>query len=128
MNQNGEVVVTSDKIIVSCEMEVTLKMIGGKFKPLILNHLIENGKKRYSELQSFIGNISKKTLTMQLRDMEADGLIVRTVYSDVPLKVEYSVTELGKSLYPILELMCEWGEKNIGDRFELTNGQCGCDD
>ncbi|MCE5285586.1 MAG: winged helix-turn-helix transcriptional regulator [Pelosinus sp.] len=103
-------------------------MIGGKCKPLILQYLIENGKKRYCELQSFVWNIPKKTLTMQLRDMEADGLIVRTVYADIPPKVEYSVTELGKSLYPILELMCEWGQKNIGDRFEVTNKQCDCTD
>jgi DNA-binding HxlR family transcriptional regulator len=113
-----------EKIVVSCEMEVTLKMIGGKCKPLILYYLITNGKKRYSELQSFVYNIPKKTLTMQLRDMEADGLITRTVFSDVPPKVEYSATELGKSLYPILESMCDWGQKNAGDRFEITNRQC----
>ena len=99
-----------------------------KWKPLILHYLIENGTKRYSELLSFIENIPKKTLTTQLREMEGDGLILRTAYSEMPPRVEYSVTELGKSLYPILELMCEWGEKNIGDRFELTNRQCGCDD
>jgi DNA-binding HxlR family transcriptional regulator len=114
----------SEKIVVSCEMEVTLKMIGGKCKPLILYYLIENGKKRYNELQTFVFNIPKKTLTTQLRDMEADGLIMRTVYPGVPPKVEYSATELGKSLYPILEMMCEWGQKNAGDRFELTNRQC----
>ncbi len=119
---------TKEKIVVSCEMEITLKMIGGKYKPLILHHLIENGKKRYGELQSFVEYIPKKTLTMQLRDMEADGLIERTVYPDVPPKVEYAVTELGKSLYPLLELMCDWGYKNIGDRFILTNSQCNCDE
>lgn len=117
-----------EKIKVSCEMEVTLKMIGGKCKPLILHYLIENGTKRYNELLRFIENIPKKTLTTQLRDMESDGLITRTVYSDVPPKVEYSVTELGKSLYPILELMCEWGQRNTGDRFEITNSQCDCDE
>lgn len=108
-------------------MEITLKMIGGKCKPLILNYLIENGKKRYNELRTVVDHIPKKTLTMQLRDMEADGLITRTVYSNVPPKVEYSVTELGKSLYPILEMMCEWGYNNIGDRFEVTNSQCDCE-
>lgn len=102
-------------------------MIGGKCKPLILHYLIEEGTKRYSELQNFVVNIPKKTLTVQLRDMEADGLIIRTVYSHVPPKVEYSATELGKSLYPILEAMCDWGHKNMGDRFELTNRQCECD-
>ena len=118
----------AEKIKVFCEMEVTLKMIGGKYKPLILNYLIEDGTKRDNEILSFVAGIPKKTLTAQLRDMEADGLIVRTVYSDMPPKVEYSVTELGKSLYPILELMCDWGEKNMSDRFEVTNSQCSCDD
>ena len=117
-----------EKIKVVCEMEITLKMIGGKCKPLILHQLIENGKKRYSELNAVVYNIPKKTLTMQLRDMEADGLIERTVHTDASPKVEYSATELGKSLYPILELMCEWGYKNISDRFEVTNGQCDCED
>lgn len=116
----------AERIKVSCEMEVTIKMIGGKCKPLILHYLIENGTKRYNELQSVIKHIPKKTLTTQLRDMEADGLIVRTVYSSVPPKVEYSVTELGKSLSPLLELMCEWGEKYAGDRFEITDRQCNC--
>lgn len=118
----------AEKIKVFCEMEITLKMIGGKYKPLILDYLIENGTKRYNEILSFVTAIPKKTLTTQLRDMEADGLIIRTVYSDIPPKVEYTVTELGKSLYPILELMCEWGEKNIGDRFEVINSQCSCGD
>jgi DNA-binding HxlR family transcriptional regulator len=124
MPRIDEVVETKEKIIVSCEMEITLKMIGGKCKPLILHYLIENGKKRYSELQNFVRNIPKKTLTMQLRDMEANGLIMRTVYPGVPPKVEYAATELGKSLYPLLELMCEWGQNNIGDRFEVINKQC----
>ncbi|HEX3038815.1 MAG TPA: helix-turn-helix domain-containing protein [Caproiciproducens sp.] len=118
----------AEKMKVSCEMEITLKMIGGKCKPLILHYLIENGIKRYNEIQSYVTSIPSKTLTMQLRDMEADGLIQRTVYSSVPPRVEYIATELGKSLYPVLELMCEWGEKNIGDRFEVTNRQCQCED
>lgn len=126
MKKNGAINMNA-KITVTCEMEVTLKMIGGKSKPLILYYLIENGKKRYSELQNFIANIPKKTLTMQLRDMEEDGLITRTVYPDMPPKVEYSITELGRSLYPILESMCEWGQKNAGDRFEILNKQCDCE-
>jgi DNA-binding HxlR family transcriptional regulator len=113
-----------EKIKVSCEMEVTLKMIGGKCKPLILNYLIENGTKRYGELLIFLESLPKKTLTTQLREMETDGLVSRTDFKQMPRRVEYSVTELGRSLYPLLELMCEWGEKNIGDRFEVTNSQC----
>lgn len=114
----------TEKIVVAYEMEITLKMIGGKCKPLILHHLIENGKKRYNELYSVVDHIPKKTLTTQLRDMEADGLIKRIVHSKVPPKVEYCATELGQSLYPILELMCDWGYNNIGDRFEVMKAQC----
>ena len=96
-----------EKILVTCEMEVTLKMIGGKCKPLILEHLITHGTQRFSEL---------------LR--EIDGLIRRTVYAEVPPRVEYRITEKGRSLEKILDLMCEWREKNMDDRFELTNPQC----
>ncbi len=117
-----------EKIKVSCEIEVTVKMIGGKCKPLILHHLIENGTKRYSELLSFLDGLPKKTLTTQLRELEADGLVCRTAYPQMPPRVEYDVTELGRSLHPILEMMCAWGERNIGDKFEVTNRQCSGDD
>ena len=106
-------------------MEVTLKLIGGKWKPLILYHLIEHGTKRFNQLFTYMAQISQKTLTNQLRELEKDDLIDRTVYPTVPPKVEYTVTDKGKSLYPLLRMMCEWGEKNIDDRFELTNSQCG---
>lgn len=111
-------------IKVNCEIEVTLKMIGGKCKPLILYILIDEGTKRFNELMSQITQISQKTLTNQLREMEADGLILRKCFAEVPPRVEYSITEKGKSLFPILEAMCEWGEKNIDDRFELLSPQC----
>ncbi len=117
-----------EKIKVSCEIEVTVKLIGGKCKPLILHYLIENGTKRYGELLNFLGDLPKKTLTTQLRELEADGLVCRTAYPQMPPRVEYNVTELGRSLYPILEMMCEWGERNIGDKFEVTNRQCKGDD
>ncbi|MCI5896138.1 MAG: helix-turn-helix domain-containing protein [Candidatus Aphodousia sp.] len=113
-----------EKIEVTCEMEITLKMIGGKCKPLILDSLIRSGTLRFSELMRDITQISQRTLTNQLRELEADGLIKRTVYAEVPPRVEYSITEKGRSLEPILELMCEWGEKNMDDRFVLTNPQC----
>lgn len=113
-----------EKIKVTCEIEVTLKMIGGICKPLILYHLTENGTKRFSELLNYITVASQRTLTNQLRELEADGLISRKVYAEVPPRVEYSITEKGRSLFPILELMCAWGEKNIDERFELTNPQC----
>lgn len=113
-----------EKIQVVCEMEVTLKMIGGKYKPLILEFLILEGTKRFNEILRYLTHVTQRTLTTQLRELEADGLITRKVYAEVPPKVEYTMTEKGKTLLPILELMCEWGEKNIDDRFELLNPQC----
>lgn len=113
-----------EKIQVTCEMEVTLKMIGGKYKPLILECLIREGTLRFSELMHQIAHVSQRTLTNQLRELEADHLIWRTVYPEFPPKVEYSITPKGRSLDQILELMCEWGEKNMDERFVLTNPQC----
>ena len=113
-----------EKIRVTCEMEVTLKMIGGKCKPLILEHLISHGTQRFSQLLREITQVSQRTLTNQLRELEADGLIQRIVYAEVPPRVEYSITEKGRSLEKILDLMCERGEKNMDERFELTNPQC----
>ncbi len=113
-----------EKIQVTCEMEVTLKMIGGKCKPLILEHIISHGTQRFSELLREITQVSQRTLTNQLRELETDGLILRTVYAEVPPRVEYSITDKGRSLEQILYLMCEWGEKNMDERFELTNPQC----
>ena len=112
------------KSILTCEIEITLNAIGGKWKPLILYYLIEEGTKRFGEIQSFICTVSHKTLTNQLRELESDGLISRSVYPEVPPRVEYSITDKGMSLYPILEAMCEWGEKNLTDKYELINPQC----
>ena len=105
-------------------MEVTLKMIGGKCKHFILYILAEEGTLRFGVLMANIRTVSQKTLTNQLRELEADGLILRKAYAEVPPRVEYSLTEKGKSLFPILELMCQWGEENIDERFEMTNPRC----
>lgn len=90
----------------------TLSMIGGKWRLVILYWLVEYDVVRFNELQRLIGGITYKTLSAQLKEMEADGLILRTEYPQIPPKVEYRLTEKGKSLYPIMEAMCSWGEKN----------------
>lgn len=91
-----------------CPVEVTLDLIGGKYKALILWHLTEKTL-RFSELRKLIPNATQKVMTQQLRDLERDGIIKRKVYSEVPPKVEYSISDLGKTMRPILEAMCEWG-------------------
>ncbi len=113
------------QVAVNCEIEVTLHMIGGKYKPLILYLLSEASPMRFSKLRARIQQISQKTLTNQLRELEADGLIHRTVFAQVPPRVEYAITEKGHSLLPILELMCHWGEKHRDSRFALSTPQCG---
>ncbi len=90
-------------------METTLSLIGDKWKVLILRDLLP-GTKRFGELKKSIGSVSQKVLTAQLRDMEASGLVDRKVYAEVPPRVEYSLTPLGRSLKPILDAMWDWGE------------------
>lgn len=97
------------KELPACPVETTLMLTGDKWKVLILRDLMP-GKKRFGELKKSIGGVSQKVLTAQLRDMEANGLVNRKVYPEVPPRVEYSLTELGKSLKPILDAMWTWGE------------------
>ena len=92
----------------TCPIEATLSLIGGKYKAIILWHLL-NHTMRYSELHKKLPNATDKMLTQQLRELEKDGLITRTVYPVVPPKTEYSLTDFGKSLVPILNAMCDWG-------------------
>ena len=92
-----------------CPVETTLTLIGDKWKVLILRDLMP-GTKRFGELKKSISSVSQKVLTAQLRDMEQNGLVHRKVYAEVPPRVEYSLTELGKSLKPILDSMWAWGE------------------
>ena len=93
----------------ACPVETTLTLIGDKWKVLILRDLMP-GTKRFGELKKSVGNVSQKVLTAQLRAMEENGLVNRKVYAEVPPRVEYSLTELGKSLKPILDAMWAWGE------------------
>ncbi len=101
---------TVKKELPACPVETTLMLIGDKWKVLILRDLLP-GTKRFGELKKSIGNVSQKVLTAQLRDMESNGLVNRKVYSEVPPRVEYSLTELGRSLKPILDAMWDWGEE-----------------
>ena len=94
----------------ACPVETTLTLIGDKWKVLILRDLMP-GTKRFGELKKSIGSVSQKVLTAQLRDMEKSGLVNRKVYAEVPPSVEYSLTELGQSLKPILDAMWNWGEE-----------------
>lgn len=90
----------------------TLSLIQGKYKMIIMYWLAECGVVRYNELKRFVGTISHKTLSLNLKELEADNLVVRTEYPQIPPKVEYRLSERGKSLIPILNAMCEWGEQN----------------
>lgn len=97
------------KELPACPVETTLMLISDKWKVLILRDLMP-GTRRFGELKKSIGTVSQKVLTAQLRDMEAKGLVTRRVYAEVPPRVEYSLTDLGRSLKPILDAMWDWGE------------------
>lgn len=99
---------------INCEKELTLAVIGGKWKLIILWHLGLEGTKRFSELKRMIPQITQKMLTNQLRELEDDLLVERKVYAEVPPRVEYSLTEYGVSLMPVLRLMYDWG-KSYGE-------------
>lgn len=98
------------KSLPACPVETTLTMIGDKWKVLILRDLMP-GTKRFGELKKSVGSVSQKVLTAQLRDMEQNGLVHREVFAEVPPRVEYSLTKLGRSLKPILDAMWNWGEE-----------------
>ena len=124
MEENKE----SKKTVVTSEIAVTLKVIGGKWKPLILDYLQYHGAKRYSEIYRYVKDAPKKTLTAQLRELEADGILSRTVIPTTPPQVEYSFTEHGKSLFPVLDAMCRWGYENAGELYEVRHPSCTEDD
>jgi DNA-binding HxlR family transcriptional regulator len=99
-------------------IDATLDMIGGKWKPVII-YALNDETLRFSQLLDKLQpRVTQRMLTKQLRQLEADGLITRKVYAQVPPKVEYSLTELGRSLLPILDQLCEWGSEHLGDRIQ----------
>ena len=111
-----------------CPVEATLELIGGKYKALILWHLSEN-KLRFTELRKVLHGVTPKMLTQQLRELEADALIHREVFPVVPPKVEYSLTEMGRSLMPILVAMRNWGSgylrgKNLEPNCFMMHKSC----
>lgn len=91
-----------------CNVEATLSVIGGRWKPVLLCHLLD-GRKRFGELRRLVPNATERMITLQLRELEADGVISRHVFAEVPPRVEYEVTDFGRSLERILVLMQEWG-------------------
>ena len=100
------------KPVTFCPVEITLAVIGGKYKPLLLYYLEVHKVLRFGQLRQLVTSASKKMLTQQLRELEEDGLVHRKVYKVVPPKVEYSLTERGKRLRPVLKEMGLWGAKN----------------
>ena len=104
-----------------CPVEAALDVIGGKWKPLILWALGGNVM-RFSELQKELPGVNTKMLTKQLRELEKDGVISRKVYPEVPPRVEYAITDFGKTLLPILQALCDWGAGYLG----IGQGVSGC--
>jgi DNA-binding HxlR family transcriptional regulator len=101
-----------------CPIETVIQVLGGKWKPQILWRLLDSTK-RFSELEKLIPDVTQKMLAQHLRELENHRLITRTIYPTVPPRVEYSLSEYGTTLVPVLEVMCEWGENhNRTNRFE----------
>lgn len=109
-----------------CAVEVTLSVMGGTWKPIILFHLL-HGKKRFSELSRTIGAITQRMLTLQLRELEDAGIVLRTVYAEVPPRVDYELTELGHSLQPVLIAMRNWGSNYAQHRLHDDAPPASCE-
>jgi DNA-binding HxlR family transcriptional regulator len=105
-----------------CTVEAALDVIGGKWKPVILWALGDNVL-RFNELQKGLPGVNSKMLTKQLRELEEDGIITRTVYPEVPPRVEYAITDFGRTLIPILQALCKWGAEYLGVD-EKSQHQC----
>lgn len=96
-----------------CPVEVTLEVIGGKWKAVLVFYLKRGGAHRFAELRRKVPGISDRVLTRQLRELEADGVVRREVFPEVPARVEYSLTTYGESLGPVTEAMCAWGKTHM---------------
>lgn len=108
----------NDKLF-SCSTSIAMELIGGKWKTVILVYLID-GKKRYNELRKLISTITERTLSLQLKQLEKDGLISRKVYTKKPpLKVEYALTPFGETLIPILNAIANWGLDVVNEKGEI---------
>ncbi len=110
MKNNETEIIFKNKSL-RCTFELTLEVVGGKWKPIILWHLNQYGTMRFSELKKTMPQVTQKMLTQQLRELEDDRLVNRKVYAEVPPRVEYSLTETGYSLIPLLKAMDNWGKQ-----------------
>lgn len=104
-----------------CPVEACVEVIGGKWKGVILYHLL-GGTKRFNELLRLMPGVTQRMLTRQLRELEADRIVERKVYAEVPPKVEYSLTEFGRTLEPVLKTLQGWGAKNLDRITKIRNG------
>ncbi len=107
-----------------CPVEACLEVIGGKWKGVVLFHLLA-GTKRFNELKRTMPKVTQRMLTRQLRELEADRIIERRVYPEVPPRVEYSLTELGRTLEPILRTLQTWGVEHVDEIIQARNGAAG---
>lgn len=109
-----------------CPVEFTIDVLGGKWKPLILYYLLE-GTKRFGALQRLLPHVTRRMLTQHLRELERDGIVHRKVYSQVPPMVEYSLTEVGRSLEPVLLTMLDWGQRynTVVEQHRFTHADGG---
>lgn len=101
----------------NCPVEATLSLLGGKYKAIILYHIMDDKVLRFNQIQKYIPRATAKMLTQQLRELEKDGLIHRKVYPVVPPKTEYTMTELGNTLHEVVYAMCDWGRAHMAGTF-----------